>query len=268
MRVAVTREPAMEASAILTIAYRDLIKLLKDRTRLLSSFVFPFVLIALLGGMLQAGLGSQVGFNLVTFTFTGVYIQTVFQSAALGVISVLEDRENDFSQELFVSPISRYSIVFGKILGESLVAMVQAAGIIAFGLVVGVHLGPTQLVGLVIVGLAASLVGGAFGIVLLGNLSSQRVANQIFPFVFLPQFFLAGVFNPIRGLPLYLEAMSRITPMRYPVDLLRSIFYSGEDEYSKVVVDSPMLNMAVMGGMFVVFLVAGTWLFVRNERNR
>lgn len=258
----------MGVNAVLTIAYRDLLKLLKDRTRLLSSLIFPFVLIALLGGMLQAGLGSTVGFSLVTFTFTGVFIQTLFQSSALGVISLLEDRENDFTQELFVSPISRYSIVFGKILGESLVAMVQGAGIIAFGLVVGVHLGVTQIAGLLVVGLATCLVGGAFGIVLLGNLSSQRVANQLFPFVFLPQFFLAGVFTPIRGLPLYLEVMSRLAPLRYPVDLLRSVFYSGQEEYSRVVVDSPLLNLAVMGVMFVVFLVAGTWLFVRNERNR
>lgn len=258
----------MAANAILTIAFRDLVKLLKDRTRLLSSFIFPFVLIALLGGMLQAGFGDRIGINLVAFTFTGVYIQTLFQSSALGVISLLEDRENDFTQELFVSPVSRYSIVFGKVLGESLVAMVQGIGIVVFGLVVGVHLGVTQIAGLVVVGLASCLVGGAFGIVILANLSSQRVANQLFPFVFLPQFFLAGVFAPIQGLPIYLEILSRASPLRYPVDLLRGMFYSGQPEYSGVVVDSVALNLVVMAGMFVVFLVAGTWLFVRNERNR
>jgi ABC-2 type transport system permease protein len=255
-------------NAVLTIAFRDLVKLLKDRTRLLSSFIFPFVLIALLGGMLQAGLGGQIRFNLISFTFTGVYIQTLFQSSALGVISLLQDRENDFTQELFVSPISRYSIVFGKILGESLVSMVQGAGIIVLGLVLGVHLGVPQIAGLAVVGLASCLVGGAFGIVILANLSSQRVANQLFPFVFLPQFFLAGVFAPIQGLPVYLEVLSRASPLRYPVDLLRGVFYSDQPEYSSVVVDSLALNLAVMAAMFAVFLVAGTWLFVRNERNR
>ena len=37
-------------------------------------------------------------------------------------MSLIEDRENDFTQELFIAPISRYAIVFGKILGEALVA--------------------------------------------------------------------------------------------------------------------------------------------------
>ncbi len=47
--------------------------------------------------------------------------------------------------------------------------------------------------------------GGAFGLLVLSNLGSQRAANQIFPFVMLPQFFLAGVFNPINNLPPLLD---------------------------------------------------------------
>ena len=43
--------------------------------------------------------------------------------------------------------------------------------------------------------------GGAFGILILSNMTSQRTASQIFPFVMLPQFFLAGVFTPIHALP-------------------------------------------------------------------
>src|SRR5262245_29712558 len=109
-----------ELGPILAIAHRDLIKFLRDRGRLVGTFVFPFIFIAILGGSFQANLAGNFGFNFIAFTFTGVFGQTLFQSAADGIISLIEDRENDFSQEMFVSPISRYSIVFGKILGESL----------------------------------------------------------------------------------------------------------------------------------------------------
>ena len=84
----------------------------------------------------------------------------------------------------------------------------------------------------------------------------------------LPQFFLVGIFNPIKVLPPYLEILSRISPMRYAVDLARGAFYAGRPEYSRTVLDPPLLDLAVMAGMFVVFLVVGTALFVRNERNR
>ena len=118
-----------EASAILALAHRDFIKLLRDRQRMVADFAFPLIFIGILGTSLQAGFGSQAGgLNLLDYVFTGVLAQTVWQSSALGLISLLADREQDFSQEIFVSPISRYSIILGKILGESLVALPQALG--------------------------------------------------------------------------------------------------------------------------------------------
>jgi len=255
-------------NAIFTIAYRDLMKLLRDPVRIVSTLIFPLIFIGILGGTFQAGMGDVIGYNLLVFIFTGILAQTLFQSSATGVISLIEDRESDFSQEIFVSPISRYSIVFGKILGESLVALPQGLAIVAFAFILGVPLSLAQLLGLIPVALFVCLFGGAFGLLILANLKSQRAANQVFPFIMLPQFFLAGAFAPIQVLPWYLDILSRITPMRYAIDMTRSIFYLGKPEYSKVVLDSPAINMAIMGGAFLLFMVVGTFLFVRGERNR
>jgi ABC-2 type transport system permease protein len=252
----------------MAISFRDLMKLLRDPARMVSTFVFPLIFIGILGGSLQSNLGAFAGYDFLTFVFTGVLAQTLFQSTALGVISLIEDRENDFSQEIFVSPISRYSIVFGKIVGESLVAFPQGAAIVIFGFIIGVGISAGQLLGLLAVGLAICLFGGAFGVLMLSSFSSQRTANQIFPFIIFPQFFTAGVFNPIQVLPPPLEILSRISPLRYAVDLMRNAFYLGHPDYTQVVVDSPALNMSLMAFMFAAFLVTGTALFVRKERNR
>ncbi|HVH65356.1 MAG TPA: ABC transporter permease [Candidatus Acidoferrum sp.] len=257
-----------ELGPIMAIAQRDLMKLLRDRPRLITTLAFPLLLIGVLGGSLQANLGRNVGFNFLAFTFTGVFGQTLFQTTAQGIMSLIGDREMDFSQEMFVSPISRYSIIVGKILGESLVALPQAAAILAFAFVVGIRASAAQIGGLVVAGLLICLLGGAFGVLVLSNLSSQQMAGQIFTFVMLPQFFLAGIFNPIKVLPPYLDILSRIAPMRYAVDLARGAFYAGHPEFSKTVLDSPIVDLAVMAAMFAVFLVVGTALFVRNERNR
>ena len=48
-----------ELSAILAIAHRDFVKLLRDRARIVSDFAFPLLLVALLGPALQAGFGSR-----------------------------------------------------------------------------------------------------------------------------------------------------------------------------------------------------------------
>jgi ABC-2 type transport system permease protein len=257
-----------EVSAVLAIAHRDLVKLLRDRARLVSDFAFPLIIIGVLGTSLQAGFGTPGGYNLLTFVFTGVFAQTVWQSAALGVISLIADREQDFSQEMFVSPISRYSIIFGKIIGESLVALPQALAILLFGFVIGVPLSLPVLMALVPVAFVMAVFGGAFGVLILSNLKSQQSANQIFPFVMLPQFFLAGVFNPIGNLPWFLDGLSRLAPMRYAIDFVRDVYYAGHPEPTQVALLDAPTNLAIIGVMFAVFMVAGTTLFVRSERNR
>jgi len=257
-----------EINAIATIAYRDLMKLLRDPARLVSAFIFPLMFIVILGGSMQANVGDEMGYNFMTFVFTGVLAQTLFQSAAMGIISLIDDRENDFSQEIFVSPISRYTIILGKITGETLVALTQGVGILGFGLIAGVRFTGGQLLGLVWVSIVTCLFAAAFGVIVLSNLPTRRSADQIFPFIMLPQFFLAGVFNPIRVLPWYLDIFSRLSPMRYAVDLTRGIFYAGQPEYSLVVLQSPVFNLGIMAAAFVVFLVIGTFLFVRSEQNR
>lgn len=251
-----------------TIAYRDFTKFRRDRARVLSTFIFPFVFIGVLGGSLQANLSDGAGYNLLTFIFTGVIGQTLFQSTAAGIISLIEDRVNDFSQELFISPISRYTIILGKIIGESMVALAQGVGVLAFGYVVGIRFGLLAIASLIPFAIVCCLFGGAFGVLVLSNLSTERSANQIFPFIIFPQFFLAGVFSPIKKLPLILDILSRISPMRYAVDLIRGIYYLGKPEYDLIVLASPLYNLVVIGILFTLFITIGTALFTRNERNR
>ena len=257
-----------QVGAALMLAQRDLMKLLRDRARLISELVFPIIFIGILGSSLQASFGPAIGYDFVAFTFTGVFAMTLFQTTAQGIISLIEDRETDFAQEIFVSPISRYTIIAGKILGETLVASPVAIGVVAFALLVGVPLGAERIAALALGGLAAALFGGSFGVLVLANLPNRRAAQNVFPFVMLPQYFLSGIFNPMVNLPWYLDIASRISPMRYAVDLVRGLFYRGSPEYGRVVLQDPPTVIAIIGAAFVAFMIAGTALFVRRERER
>jgi ABC-2 type transport system permease protein len=158
-----------ELNALLAIAYRDLLKFLRDRSRIVGTLIFPVVFIGALGGSLQATFGQSSQVNLLVFTFTGVLAQTLFQTTAFGLISLLQDRETDFTQEVFVSPISRYTIVFGKILGETLVALPQAVVVLLFAIALRIEITPTQLLALIPTGLMAALLGGSLGLVLMAK---------------------------------------------------------------------------------------------------
>jgi ABC-2 type transport system permease protein len=257
-----------ELSAIAAIALRDLVKFLRDRSRLVLSFLVPFLLMFLLGGTVQSNLGAAAGFNLIGFTFTGVLGMTIFQSSVQGIASLLDDRQNDFAQEIFVAPISRYAIVLGKIVGETMVAIAQTIPLVAFAFVLHVPISSGRLLLMAPVALISCLLGGSFGLVAMSVINSQQAANQVFNFLLLPQLFLAGVFSPITALPWYLAILSRLSPLRYVVDLLRNVLYAGRPEYHQVVLLGPLTNLLTIALMFAAFMFVGTALFVRREANR
>lgn len=252
------------SGAALAVAQRDVTKFLQDKPRIIGSFILPFLIVLILGNSFKSAI---LGFDYLTFVMTGVLGQTLFQSSALGLVSLLDDRENDFSQELFVAPVSRYAIVVGKISGEALVALVQGIGIFVMGVAIGARVPLSRLPAVIVVAAIACLLGGAFGLFILSMVKTRRFADQLFGFVFLPQFFLAGIFSPTNDFPDGLQLVARIAPMRYAVDMIRSVAYTGPEK-SRVVEDPLAVSTVVVAAMFVAFVAAGTALFVRNERNR
>jgi len=257
-----------EFQSVLAIAYRDFVKFLRDRNRLIATFIFPILFIGVLGTSFQSGLGDALGYDYRLFVFLGVIGQTLFQSTAAGIISLTEDREQDFSQEIFVSPISRFTIVIGKIFGETLVAMSQVIGIVLFGFIIQVPFSVGAVLAMLPFFLIVCFFGGAFGILVVSFLGAGRGAREVFPFLIFPQFFLAGVFNPIKDIGLPLNILTYMAPMRYGVDVLRSVYYSGSSAYDKVVLLPLWMNLLIIVGLGSVMFVYGTYRFTTKEQNR
>jgi ABC-2 type transport system permease protein len=257
-----------ESTALLAIAQRDLVKLVRDRPRLAVNLAFPILLIVGLGNVLQSSVGRVTGVDAVALAFTGVLAATLFQSTAAGMISIAQDRENDFTAELFVAPVTRFTLLAGKILGESTVAVFQGVCVLLVAALIGVRASPGRLGLMALVGLLCCLLGGAFGLAVLAATPNQRAAMDIFQFFIIPQYVLAGVLVPLHGLPRYLDAIAWAMPLRYAVGLMRSVFFAGRPGYREVVVASPALDVMVVIGLTVVLLVVGVAVFDYRERHR
>lgn len=256
-----------ELNAIITIAFRDIKKLLRSKTRIIVSLIFPLTFIGILGNSLNSNLGDGVEYNLLVFTFTGVIGQTIFQSTASGIVSLIEDRQNNFAQELFVAPISRFSLLIGKIIGESAVSYLQVFGIMIIGGLLGIPITIIQVLSILVFSTLVAIFGGSFGILVLGSFLEQKTANQFFPFVLFPQIFLAGVFAPINELPFFLSIVTRIVPMTYAVDFTRHIYYYNSVDKDLIVINSLLYNVLIILAMSAVFLTIGTIVFNRRQRN-
>ncbi|MFH1246220.1 MAG: ABC transporter permease [Candidatus Liptonbacteria bacterium] len=257
-----------ELNCIFALAYREVLHFSREKARIVVTFIFPVVLIGILGVAMQSNLSKAAGYSFITFAFTGVLGQILFQNTALGVLSLKRERGVDMTQENFVAPVSRVSIILGKIIGESVVALAQCAGVVIFGLIINIPISVGQLIALLPTALAICLLGGAFGLFVLSQIKGERGVEQVFPLLIVPQIFLGGVVSPIKHLPFYIWIISRLTPMTYAVDAVRTIFYRNLPEFDSVVLYSTRHDLLATFLFFLLFMIAGTYLFVKGERDR
>lgn len=257
-----------ELNAILTIMARDILLIFKSPGSLLISFALPVVMMGMLGGSLAQNIGGSFGFNYNSFMLVGMLVNMLFMITTMGLVSLVEDRQTNFTQEMMISPISRYSIVIGKIFGSTFTAIVGLAGTLIVGLIMGSTISWAQLLKVLALSPLICLSAGSLSIIIIGLIKNTRTASLVASFMTMPQMFLAGVIIPINHSRGVLLILSRIMPMTYCLDLTRAVVYAGTSEYHSVVVFNPMISFTVIALLTVICLIIGTFFFARSETNR
>jgi ABC-2 type transport system permease protein len=257
-----------EANAAMAVAARDITASLRSPGQLLASLVFPVVMMGLIGGNLMQNMAGGLSFDFGPFMLVGMLVNMLFMMTTMAMTSLVDDSDGNYSRELLVSPASRYAIVVGKILGSSFGAVLSCFGVLAVGAVMGVTLGLGQLAALALLAPLMCLAGGAIAMVAMGAIKSNKTANTVVVLITMPQMFLSGVIIPISASTGVLFWLSRVLPMTYCVDLGRAVVYAGTPEYDSVVLFNPAVSLAAVAALTVVFLVAGTVMYARSEKNR
>lgn len=257
-----------ELNAIVTIMARDITLCFKSPVTIIMSIAMPMVMMGMLGGSLAQNMAGGLGFDYGQFMMVGMLVNMLFMITTMGITTLVEDRMKDFTQEMMISPVSRYSIVIGKIFGSSFGAIVGMIGTLIVGLVMGNALNPRQLLMLLALSPFMCLAAGAFAMIVIGLIKNNRMANIAIMLITMPQMFLSGAIIPINNSSGVLFVLSRIMPMTYCIDLARAVVYAGTPEYESVVLFNPVVNFAVIAVLTVACLIIGTFFFVRSEKNR
>lgn len=260
------------------VAYREWMRLLRDRARMSTSLLMPLLFFAVFGAGFNRAIGGLApGVNFVQFLFPGIVAQTVFMTSIFSGLSVVWDREFGFLKELLVAPISRVGIVGGKVLGGGGLALVQAAIMLVLAPIVDVHLSPGTLVRLVPLLLLVSGAVSSLGILIASYMRSQQGFQMLMQLLILPMIVLSGAFFPINNVPDWLAALARLNPLTYGVDAIRQAFLLGvgtagqPDTASSlgiVVLGHPMTlweDAAVIGATGAVLLGFAIRGFTRQE---
>ena len=257
-----------ELNTILTVMAREITLFFKSPAAAIMSLAMPLVMMGMIGGNLIQNMAGGLDFQFGQFMLVGMLVNMLFMVTTMGMTSLVDDHEIDFNQEMLVSPVSRYSLVIGKILGAAFGAILSMTGTLIVALIMGIMLPAGKLLLILTLSPLICLSGGALAMIIIGLIKNKRVANHAVMLIVMPQMFLSGAIIPINNSSGVLYVLNRILPMTYCLDLVRAVVYKGSAEYDKVVMFNPAVNFTAIAVLTVICLLIGTYFFARSEKDR
>ena len=177
---------------------------------------------------------TSAGATYREYFFPGSLVLILLFTAIFATISIIEDRREGFLQSVLVAPIPRWSMVLGKVLGGSLLALVQGLLFLVLSLTLGLTFGPLVLLAIVVFLFTLSLALTALGFIIAWRMDSTQGFHAIMSVFLMPMWLLSGAFFPAPALAASLNwvewalaLVMRLNPLTYGVAGLRQLIYWG-----------------------------------------
>ncbi len=253
-----------------TIWYRDVLRYVRDRARLVTSLAQPLLFLFVFGDGLSSAMTNLGGGHLdfKQFMFPGILGMTVLFTSIFSAVSIVWDREFGFFKEVMVAPVSRVAVALGKVAGGSTIAMFQGAIILILAPFIGIHMTLGQIIVLLALMLLLAGVMTSLGILIAARQRTMEGFQMIMNFLLMPMFFLSGAFFPLNNVPLWMEWLSKVDPVTYGVDPLRQVIL--RESVPAMVLEMIRLHpirtdVLIMLGFGLAFIVPAVWLFSRQD---
>ena len=257
---------------ILTLAQREVVRFVRQRTRVIGAMIQPILFWILFGaglrGSFKAPEWATAGMTYQEYFFPGVAVMILMFTAIFSTISIIEDRKEGFLQGVLVSPIPRTSIVLGKLLGGTILAVLQAVLFIFLGPLLNIiGLAPDfetgiNLSGLVPLILFLFLLGfslTALGYLIAWPMESTQGFHAIMSVFLMPMWLLSGSFFPA-GESGWLTWIIRANPLTYGVTGLRRILTSGPSLPDVPGNPSMIVCLTVTTVMCIIYVAIAIWM--------
>ncbi|MEE9614897.1 MAG: ABC transporter permease [Thermodesulfobacteriota bacterium] len=209
--------------AVYVIVLREFKRFFRQRGRLLTTLARPLLWLLILGPGFAQIVQTRPGVDYIQFILPGIVGMTILFSSIFSTMSVVWDREFGFMREMLVSPVSRVTIVLGKLMGGTTLSVFQGTALLAVAPFLGIRFGVGDFVVMVLLIFMVSLAITSMGLLIAAHLSSLEGFNVIMNFIVLPMFFLSGALYPVDALPWGLRYLSMINPLSYGIDSFKHV---------------------------------------------
>ncbi|KEK22425.1 ABC transporter permease [Bacillus gaemokensis] len=193
------------------------------------------------------GLGPiLIGF----FTFFFVFI--------LSGVSFVRERLSGILERLLSTPVRRWEIVVGYILGFGIFAFVQSIIIVSFSVyILDLYVAGSPWLTLLITCML-SLTALTLGTFLSAYANNEFQMIQFIPLVIVPQIFFSGLF-PIESMNKWLQMLGKLFPLTYGADAMRQVMIRNQG-FAEIAGDLGVLLL------FAVLFAVGNIFALKKHR--
>lgn len=218
----------MSPLAVYSLWRRELVRFLRQPSRLVSALGTPLVLWLLVGTGLTASFrmpDGPPGVSFLEYFFPGTLVLLVLFASIFANISVIEDRHEGFLQSVLVAPVGTTSLVLGKVLGAATLAWLQGALFLALAPWAGLHPSARSVVAALGVLALLSVALTGLGFAMAWRVDSTQGFHGVMNLLLMPMWMLSGAFFPLTGAPVWLVTVMRANPLTYGLAALRRMLY-------------------------------------------
>jgi ABC-2 type transport system permease protein len=246
-----------------SLCWRELVRFYRQPSRVLGALGTPAVFWLLLG----SGIGTSFraaelphAHGFLEYFFPGTLLLILLFTSIFCMMSTIEDRHQGFLQSVLVAPVSRASLVLGKVLGGTLLALLQAFLFALLAPALGLRL---QLSQIILLALVLSLIGLALtslGFSVAWQLDSTQGFHAVVNLFLIPMWVLSGALFPSSGASSWLQWVMTLNPLTYAMAAIRQSLYRPD---AGAALPSLRLSLLVLVLFTAVVLVAAVLLVRR-----
>jgi len=252
-QIATVQPKAWLATA--TLCQREWVRFIRQRNRVFGAIGQPLLFWILFG----AGLGptfrmpgeAAASLSYREYFFPGTLVLILLFTAIFTTISIIEDRREGFLQSVLVAPIGRWTIVLGKLLGGTLIALVQGLAFLLLGLTLGIKFSIASLALSVVFLFASAFALTALGFILAWRMDSTQGFHAVMSVFLMPMWLLSGAFFPSPSG--WLHWIQLVNPLSYSVAGMRRLLYWSTPE----VLPDDVPSMALCWFVTILFALVG-----------
>ena len=212
------------------VAEADIRKLIHAPFELLTRMVQPVLWLTIFGQVFARTRAIPTGgVPYLDFMAPGILAQSVLFGAIFFGISLIWERDLGIVHKFLVSPAPRTALVLGRAASSAIRAVCQAVMVYVVALLLGIHLrfSGDVLLGVVLTVSLGASVFSTFSLIAACIVKSRERFMGIGQVLTMPLFFASNAIYPLEMMPTWLRWLSRVNPLTYQVDALRSLMIEG-----------------------------------------